>query len=184
MNDREERVRQLIIARRERNITYLKAALNDGDPALRRIAIRYLVKLGASDAAASIRRLLRVADRDVRIAAIIALGKMRSTEALPEIQTIVENDRIAVVRAWALHALMKIDHDTACKVARSCWRDDTWDVRARVLETLAKFGDRSDLKRIQDASSNEPDWKKKVYYWKCLMILKRRLRKSCKKSIL
>lgn len=175
LNEREECLKRVIIAREEKDIPYLIGALNIPDVAIRRIAIRYLVKLNAQESGPALIRLLQAADRDVRIAAIIALGKLRIHSAVEPLLEIARTDKISVVREWALGALRDIDSKACLEATRDAWDDVAWEVRRTVIKLLSELGNREDYARLREAYTEESDRRRRRKYRKAIRAQRIRL---------
>lgn len=175
LSEREERLKRVIIAREEKDIPYLIGALNIPDTDIRCIAAKYLVKLKALESGPALIRLLQAADRDVRIAAIIALGKLRIHSAVEPLLEMARTDKVSVVREWALGALRDIDSKVCLKATRDAWEDDAWEVRRTVITLLSQLGTRADYARLRDEYAKESNRRRRRRYRKAIRAQKKRL---------
>lgn len=178
MNEQGERMRRLLIARQQRNTTYLIEALNETDPLLRTITTGYLAKLQAVESIPAIVRLLRASNYNVRVAAIVALGDLRASAATDELLAIAEGDEKDFVRSWALGSLAKIDVDVGLTAARASWEDESWIVRRSVVKIFSNHGGREERSLIEEAMKSEKVWRRRAYYAKMKRQMKKRLKRE------
>jgi HEAT repeat protein len=174
MNERDERVRRLIIAKQEGDTDYLiKSALEEAEPSTRTIAIRYLVKLNAIDAIPSLIRLLNVQNESVRIAAVKSLGQLKAADALQELERILDTDADGAARAWALISISQLDNAIALEMARKYCGDPDWKLRSQVMVTIRKYGTRKDAACLDRIIQREENWYMRTCYrlskWRYLM---------------
>jgi len=103
-------------------------------------AIRALAELGAMEAAAPLSRLAGTPSvhPNIRLEAVTALGRLRSTEGLATVQDLW-TDEWPEMRATALRAAAAIDQDNFVAVLAGLDPDRHWRVRAALAETLGTF---------------------------------------------
>jgi HEAT repeat protein len=171
-------MRRLLIARDQRDTAYLIEALNDTDPLLRSITIRYLAKLQAVESIPAVLRLLQASNDNVRVAAVIALGDLRASAATDELIAIAEGDEKDFVRSWALGSLRKIDVDIGLTAARASWEDESWIVRRSVVKTFLNYGGWEEQSLIEEAMKSEKNWRRRAYYARIKRRMKTRIKKE------
>lgn len=140
---------QIYAARDRGDVEYLTRALID--PENRMFAAEFLGKLGAVEATEPLMRLLDASDRNVRISAMQALGRLRARAAIPRLREVAIGDESDGVRSWAIDALGDIGDEEGVEQLISLLGDPSWRVRAAAAIALGKLGDIRALKPLRRA---------------------------------
>jgi HEAT repeat protein len=131
----------------------LEAALKSKNEGVREAAVRALVGIGRAGwpAIADLGRLLQDKQREVRIAAAYALGRLAPeasgpgrcpADIVPLLAQALARDRDKDVRYWIIWALRKFGPDgkKALPALRTALRDKDFNVRIEAADVLARLG--------------------------------------------
>lgn len=113
----------------------------DSDAFFRETAIRYLTQvMDAPDDL--LRRALKDAEPNVRVAALKAMAKSAGKENAKAIAEYMATETDADLICQAVRALAKVKNRTSKKTVRSLLKDKRWQVRAAAVEALGDLRDR------------------------------------------
>jgi HEAT repeats/PBS lyase HEAT-like repeat len=154
LSESDERVRDIRRAYRSADTAFLRESLRD--PENRRAAVRYLAKLGCSEAGPEILRLTRAEDPRVRRAAVRALGKLGHEPALPRLREILETDSDRATREWAIVAVGQLRDRKSYDLLLSLLEASALSTRRAAAIALGELGDPRAISAIREASSSEP----------------------------
>ncbi len=171
-------MKRLMTAYRDRDVAYLIDALVEPDSLLRTITIKYLWELNARESIPKLIQLLRAEDRDVKIAASKALGRLGAREALEELERLVDGDRWTAVRGWALGAIAEIDEETGREIAMRYWIDESWRMRTEVMSVLEQVGNLDAVALLDEAAASETSRGRRFVYHQYSRKIRRRLRRK------
>ncbi|GET24431.1 redoxin domain-containing protein [Prolixibacter sp. NT017] len=99
------------------------ADLDNDDWKVRLLAVRDLVRAGLNETAA-IKAGLVHASPYVRQVSAKALGILRATQAIPELESVVKNDAVAIVRSQAVIALGQMESEQSLNLLREKLEND------------------------------------------------------------
>lgn len=111
-----------------------------GDENLRRVAIRTLGQVGASDALEAVAEQLTADSPDVRSSAARSLGLIGDPRAIPALETTLEGDDVDRVRASAAWALVQIGTVPALEAAAAHADDEAALVQAEAERARSAAG--------------------------------------------
>ena len=126
-----------------------------GEPRMERAVIETLALAGHRPATPSIARRLRHEWRDVRVAAVRALGHLHAVEHLDGIVRAI-SDGEWQVRAQAAVAVGRMGNATHVPALRQLLRDPAWWVRRHAAYALANLGD-DGMAALREAAAGDPD---------------------------
>jgi HEAT repeat protein len=120
------------------------------DPAFRHLAAYALADLGETRAIPGLLKLMRAVDRNLRIAGVRSLGRLRAKEAINEIIEIADDDSDPLVREWAVYSIGLIGHASSHNWLLAKTRDTDEGIRVVALAALASADDPEDVRDIVD----------------------------------
>jgi len=128
------------------------------DEELARQSLNALAKIKDRSAGSQLIDLLDSRDKDVRRDAAVTAGILRTREALPKLQTIVEHDPDSKDRQKALEGLAYIGDRVSVPIfIKELWSQDGKDLRIFGAEGLARAADPNTLPELQKAVIVEKD---------------------------
>ncbi len=148
-----------LIANRDAVIDVFRDVLARDDAVVRSSAVKALEKVNADDekSIAKLVELLRDGDVDVRLEAVVALGRMRAGQAALPLLENLEKDPEGEVRIEVVKALSRIRSLETVERLINCFKEDgypeldylvddlefnaCWEVQSSLMDTLAKIGD-------------------------------------------
>ena len=119
------------------DVAYLQRALSNADPRTRRAAVEALAILGGDDAVEAVSLALADEDRDVQLASMRALGRLRRAEPLVDV---VRAARDPALVAAALRALGDADVEQAFAAARPLVRHGDAAIACAAVEAVGRLG--------------------------------------------
>ncbi len=135
----------------------LKQVLRDGNEVHRFYAVRALGGFAHDDCTADLLDCLHDPDEDVRMETAVALGRLGAVEAVPHLIESLTQDPCADVKMLTVEALDKLDASGAIPILRELvgggdldtpWSDaaadmlhDSFDLQAKAVSVLGRFGD-------------------------------------------
>lgn len=107
-------------------------------------AIKELEKIG-SPALPQLRELAKdkKKDSDARVSAIILLGRIKASEASPDLEAILEEDNDKFCREASAISLGNLGDRKAIPKLKQAMKDKSGNVRMRAVWAMAKLGDKS-----------------------------------------
>lgn len=172
MKDRDERLKRIIQAKIDRDTSILIDALSDDEN--RDTAMRYLVRLQATEAVPAIIRATQVANPITRANAATALGKLRARDAIPELREMARHDPIDYVRGWAIDGISRIDEQAGVETAVEALSDDKEAVRYTALYVLRRSGTKKELEVLRRSYETEKSWKFRRRYRRAIWTIRYR----------
>jgi len=121
-----------------RGLPRIHQLLWDGSATVRRLAAEALGDLGQAESVEPLERAVRDADRDVRIAVVGALARIRDKAVIPVASYLIY-DRDLEVRKLAAQAICQARHDSAIPMLRILLEDRDPTIRGPVMVTLASL---------------------------------------------
>ncbi|MDH3199795.1 MAG: HEAT repeat domain-containing protein [Myxococcales bacterium] len=137
-------------------VELLKQGLHSGEARTRRAAVQALAMADATDVAQLIGYAVVDEDIDVQIAAVRTLGKMRTAEANPPLQTALDSP-FPPIRAEAALALGRRDAGAAIPQIRALLQDEEPVVVAAAIDALSWLGDCQVASAVQEALAQPDD---------------------------
>jgi len=119
-------------------------------------AIRAAAQIGATEAVDPLVKIASdaAADANLRLESVTALGRLKSTAALPVVQDLI-TDPWPVMRIAALSAAASIDPETFILVLSSLEPDRNWTVRAAFAGVLGTLGPDVAIDRLRAMLEDE-----------------------------
>lgn len=121
-----------------RGLPRIHQLLGDGSATVRRLAAEALGNLGQAESVEPLERAVRDTDRDVRIAVVGALARIRDKAVIPVASYLIY-DRDMDIRRLAAQAICQARHDSAIPILRILLEDRDPTVRGPVMVTLASL---------------------------------------------
>ncbi|MFW6233962.1 MAG: HEAT repeat domain-containing protein [Spirochaetota bacterium] len=109
-------------------------------------AVEWLIALAESESQSN----------TVRYYAVDALGRIGSPEAVSPVRALLSSDD-ALMRAYALSALLALEADDLDTALLSAIRDDNWRVRQLAVEGMGASGNREHVNAVSFVSRRDPD---------------------------
>jgi HEAT repeat protein len=169
----DDAIQRVRIAQRDGDVAYLLRAL--GDPIVRSWAARFLGKLGATEAAPALVRLLDATDPKARVASVDALRKLRAAEATRQLIALAEADPDLAVQTHAIAALGDIGDELAPPVLENLLESRNWLVRTGAARALGRCAGEEAVPALRAASKRYPIYRRWVY-WKAIWQIQARER--------
>jgi HEAT repeat protein len=132
----------------DEDVRLLERALSHDDPLVRRAAIDALAQAGGDAAAEAVVFALADEEREVKLAAIRALGRLGCADALVGV---VADSRDPVLAATALRALGDADPQRALAAARPLVRHSDPAMACAAVEAIGQLGDSAGPPAREDA---------------------------------
>jgi HEAT repeat protein len=144
---------RLLQAYGERDVDHLISALKD--PVLRRMAARYLRRLGAREAIPHLLRMLEANDPVARASAARSLGALGATEGADRLATIATDDRVPAVRTWAMYAVGQLHDFRFTSLLTSALADEDPMIRRSAVSALVQLGNPDAIPALEAAARRE-----------------------------
>ena len=118
--------------------------------------LKEIEKTGKS-AAKELRKLIKNKniDKDIRVASIVLMGKIKSGEDRQDLEDILENDDNQFNREAAALALADLGSGEATPKLKKSLNDPSGNVRMRAALALGKLGDKSGKEAVLEAMSGD-----------------------------
>jgi len=118
-----------------RALPKLYELLQDGNPMIRRLAAEGIADLGQAESVEVLERALRDTERDVRLAVVRALGRIRD-RSVAGVASFVVYDPDPEIRKAAILAVCQVQHADALPLLRIHAEDPDPQIRFAVLQAL------------------------------------------------
>ena len=140
---RNDAARSLGVLRAQPAIPKMLDAMKTGNENLKIAILRSLVKIKDPSVDEALMPYLKDANKDVRVETLVTLGLLRSKKALPEMQSIYDQNPDTKLRLIAFQAISMVGDPSSLNLFVQKLKDPDKPYRIAAAEGIARVGDKS-----------------------------------------